>query len=524
MAHAPTSLVARVRASEPGLALCAAIALAWCAAGFAVSAWTEFNLQDEAFVWYGTLRVLEGELPLRDFRSYDPGRYFWSAAWSALFGEGLIAQRASQWSFAVLGITAGLLVVRRATSSAWWLAAAGGLLAAWMPPPWKIFEASFALVAMLASVRLIERPTARRIVIAGVVAGLAAFFGRNLGVYAAVGLGASTLFAVWKRDAALVKSGATFCAGIVIGYAPMLALTVFASGYREAFVDSIAFYLRQNALNAEMPFPWPWAERFANRKPAGVVFAVSRSAFFTLPIVAYALFGVRAALARKEDVVKLAPLAGIACVGGAWFHHASVRSDLSHLAQSFHPFLVGALCLPLVVAPARAALVRAGACSLLALLSILPLERSLPFVARFTAGPSETHVPLDVAGARIHFPPDRAYSIGALVACVRDNVPDEAPFFASAHFLGLYLLLDRRAPTWDIYPAWAADEREQDRMLADLEGIDWAVLDSKPIGNDPRMRLPVSHPRVWAMLQRDFERIAAPGATETFFLLRRRER
>lgn len=524
MADARTSLAARVRASEPRLALCAAIALAWCAAGFAVSAWTEFNLQDEAFVWYGTLRVLEGDLPLRDFRSYDPGRYFWSAAWSALFGEGLIAQRASQWFFAVLGITAGLLVVRRATSSAWWLAAAGGLLAAWMPPPWKIFEASFALVATLASVRLIERPTARRVLIAGAVAGLAAFFGRNLGVYATAGLGASMLLAVWKRDAPFVKSCATFSAGVVIGYAPMLALTVFASGYREAFVDSIAFYLRQNALNAEIPFPWPWTERFANRKPAGIVFAVSRSALFTLPIVAYALFGLRAALARKEDVVKLAPLVAVACVGGAWFHHASVRSDLSHLAQSFHPFLVGALCLPLVVAPTRAALVRTSACAFIALLSIVPLARSLPFVVRFSAEPNETHVPLDVAGARIHFPPDRAHSIGALVACVRSNVPEDVPFFASAHFLGLYLLLDRRAPTWDIYPAWAADEREQERMLEDLARVDWAVLDSTPIGNDPRMRLPVSHPRVWAMLQRDFVRVAVPGASETFFLLRRRAR
>lgn len=522
MSSERTSLAARVRATEPHLALCVLIALAWCGALFAASAWTEFSLQDEAFVWYGTLRVLDGELPLRDFRSYDPGRYFWSAAWSTVFGEGLIAQRASQWFFAAFGITAGLLVVRRTLSNVWLLVAAGGLLAVWMPPPWKVFEASFALVATLAATRLVERPSTRRIVAAGVVAGLAAFFGRNLGVYAVLGLGATTLFAVCKRDAPFVKSCAVFCAGIAIGYAPMLALTAFASGYREAFVDSIAFYLRQNALNAEMPFPWPWTERFAGRKPSGVVFAVSRSALFTLPLVAYALFALRAVLARKDEVARLAPLVAAACVGGAWFHHASVRSDLSHLAQSFHPFLAGVLCLPLAFATARATLVRAGAWSLLAALSILPLSFSLPFVVRWTA--EAPYVPLEVAGARIAFPPERARSIGSLVACLRRNVPDDASFFASAHFLGLYPLLGRRAPTWDIYPAWAADEREQERMLAELASVDWAVIDGTPIGNDPRMRLSVSHPRVWTMFQREFERVPVPGGPESLFLLRRRAR
>lgn len=524
MASERTHFVSRVLASEPHLAPCAWIAFAWGAVLFVASAWTEFNLQDEAFVWYGTLRVLEGELPLRDFRSYDPGRYFWSAAWSAVFGEGLIAQRASQWCFASFGITAGLLVVRRTLSSSWWLVAAGGLLALWMPPPWKLFEASFALVATLCAVRLVELPSVRRVLVAGAVAGLAAFFGRNLGVYAVAGLGATVLYCAWKRDAPFQKSCAVFAAGVVVGYAPMLALIAFASGYREAFVDSIAFYLRQSSLNAEMPFPWPWDERFSGRKPSGVVFVASRSALFTLPVVAYALFALRALTARKDDAARLAPFAAVAFVGGAWFHHASVRSDLSHLAQSFHPFLVGVLCSPLAFAHARATLVRASAWTLLALLSILPLARSLPFVVRFTADASEKHVALDVAGTPIHFPPDRAHSIGSLVACVRRHVPEGAPFFASAHFLGLYPLFDRRAPTWDIYPAWAADDREQERMIGDLARVDWAVLDGTPIGNDPRMRLSISHPRVWAMLQREFERVPVPGASESFFLLRRRAR
>src|SRR5690606_33491228 len=126
------------------------------------------------------------ELPLRDFRAYDPGRYFWCAGWMSLFGDGLVAVRGAGWAFAALGTTAGLLVASRTTRNVAWLAIAGAVLVAWMSPPWKLYEPALALMVAWIAVRLVESPTRGRRIAAGLAVGLAGFFGRNLGVYAGV--------------------------------------------------------------------------------------------------------------------------------------------------------------------------------------------------------------------------------------------------------------------------------------------------------------------------------------------------
>jgi hypothetical protein len=514
--------LARFRSSEPALVRCIATAFTLATAMFLLQGRVGINLQDEAFLWYGSIRTHAGDLPLRDFRAYDPGRYLWCAGFATILGDGLVAVRAANWAFAGLGLAAGLLVAGRASRAWVWLVGAGVVLVAWMHPPWKPYESAVAMLVAWSFVRLVECPTSGRRVAAGVAVGLAAFFGRNLGVYAGVALLVVTLVSAWKQRAPLVRGLLEIAAGTAAGYAPMLLLVAFADGFRAAFLDSIAFYARQGALNAELPFPFPWRIDFERRAGFAVASALATGTLFLVVPICCAVTLLAGLAARGASFARHAPTFALGALGLAWFHHASVRSDVPHLAQSIHPFLLVVLTSPAAVQGARRGVLLAAAWTALGVATVFGIGGALPFVRRALAPDELAYERVEVRGTELWLSPAESGLVRGLLSAVDAHVRPDETLWVGAQFLGLMPILGRRAPTWDIYPAWAASEAEQDRMLHELENVHWALLDLRPIGGDPRMRLEVSHPRVWAWFLGAFERYPLPRAAESIVLLRRR--
>ena len=232
-----------------------------------------YNIGDEGFLWYGVQRVLAGEVPLRDFMAYDPGRYYWSAALLSLWGqEGIMQLRAVVAIFQALGLAVALCLLDQAnpgTSPARRLAfllVSALILVLWMFPRHKLFDISLSifLVGMLAAV--IRQPDTKRYLLLGIGVGLTAFFGRNHGLYGAFG---SALAIAWLHLGphrtplpALWRTCTAWLGGVVLGFMPLLLMLALVPGFAASFWESIRFLFEHKATNITLPIPWPWRASF----------------------------------------------------------------------------------------------------------------------------------------------------------------------------------------------------------------------------------------------------------------------
>src|SRR5713226_33506 len=234
------------------------LAIALAGVSFAMQGRQGVNLADEGFLWYGVQQTAHGKVPLRDFQSYDPGRYYWSAAGMFLFGKGLVALRFSETVFQVLGLWAGLLAASRLTQNWALLAAVGLMLTLWMFPSHKLFDHTLLLCGIWIAVRLIEEPSTARIFMAGCFVGLCVFFGRNHALYNFLAQAFLLLFLHFKLRPLLSMSYlGMWVAGIMAGLVPVIAMFVGVPGFFASYIKSIQSILH-HGTNLALPLPWPW--------------------------------------------------------------------------------------------------------------------------------------------------------------------------------------------------------------------------------------------------------------------------
>jgi hypothetical protein len=518
----------------------ALLALALTAGAFFAQWRIDFNIADEGFLWYGAIATAHGEVPLRDFQSYDPGRYYWAAGWAPLLGDGILALRCSTAVFAALGLCCGLLAARRALARPWSLALAGILLLLWMFPRHKLFEPAIAMAAVWVGVRLLERPSRGRHFAAGVLAGLAAFFGKNLGLYCLAAMLCLALAAHLGAPAGgdrppAGRRLAAFAAGLLAGLLPLLAMFCIP-GFPAAFVDSCLLFVRLGRTNFPEPFPWPtlalepgldgWDR--AQRLALGLSFLLLAGG--TAAAVAA---GWRRA--RREGRPPALLLAG-GVVSAFFLHHAFARTDPFHLAQSVHPLLLASFALTAAGRPgssgrpAGRTLPRsaAGAALIAASIAFSTLFTALPEAPLFhrlaADRRQEMFVPFDLAGDALYVREHAAHVLDALRFDFSQDVPPGEPVFLATHFAGLYPFLGRHSPVWEIYPIWPGEGERDERMLRELQAhrVRWALIGAYARQGGEELTLAQTHPKVWLYLMQEFDRVPSGELPRRFLLLHKR--
>ena len=498
--------------------------LAFALIGF--SLWLQgdigLNLADEGYLWYGAVHTAAGKVPLKDFQSYDPGRYYWVAAWTYLLGNGIMAVRYSAGIFAAIGLTFGLLAARRAVSSYWQLLLVGVLLLVWIYPRHKFVEPAMAMSAVFFGIRLIEKPSLLRHFSAGAFVGIAAFFGRNHGLYGFLAYTLLILFIFFQEDhGGLIKRYFVFLSGVITGYSPMLIMMLCVPGFLDKLLESITLLFKWGHTNLPLPVPWPWSVDYTSLTLLQGSSKFLTGVFFLLMPV-FLLFSFAGQLIIRENMQKRALLISSTLVGIFYMHYAFSRADFGHLSQGFHPFLLGIISLPSSFGVGGRKTVLPAIIAGILLMTYFTAAMASPYFDRQRA-PEAGFVQVEVLRDNLWLPKRQAQEIDNIKLIVAEKVKPDEGLLIAPHWPAMYSLLNRESPLWEIYFVIPAPEELQLTEILALKkkNVRWAIIGDVRLDGRDDLRFRNTHNLVWQYLMAEFTLVNVHGLPDNYQLLHR---
>src|SRR5690606_31945141 len=106
-------------------------------------------------------------------------------------------------------------------------------LAVWMFPRHKLFDISISIFLIGVLTYLVTNPAPRHYLVAGACVGLIAVFGRNHGVYGALGSLGVIIWLSIKNQSAIgfIRALVLWGTGVVIGFLPVILMTLLIPGF-----------------------------------------------------------------------------------------------------------------------------------------------------------------------------------------------------------------------------------------------------------------------------------------------------
>ncbi|MGH8516023.1 MAG: hypothetical protein ACREUE_01050 [Panacagrimonas sp.] len=461
---------------------------------------------DESYLWYGALRVREGQLPLRDFRSYEPGRYWWVTAFMRVLGPGADSVRIAALAFYVCAQIAALVGLRLAGLDWGAIGLTSLLLTLWADPIYKLFEPGLLLFGFLAAVLLLLDPAPGPALLAGAVVGVAAMFGLNYGFYLGAAISAVALAVIAKAPdldtTAVLLAG---LAGGALGSAPLWIAMLLSREFRVTLYERrVLALLRRGTTNLPLPIPWPWRPvPWAWTKTSAFMRGFGSLSFVALPILGFGSLLWMALSSWTQIQVHAAGLAAAVLLATAQ-HHPFSRADLLHLCQVM-PLL--AICAMAIAGPegSVAALPAALLCAGAVAMSWRGLKRRL-------------------RGGRVKTP----RHVDLVIEAVRDlratHLRADESVLALPQLVFVYPALGLQSPVYDTYCVYPASDVDQARMLGEIErsGVRLAAIEQRALDGRADLLFSGTHPRVWAHLNQMFTPLPPiDSLPEVHFFLRR---
>jgi hypothetical protein len=464
-----------------------------------------FNLWDEGFLWYGAQRVMLGEVPIRDFMAYDPGRYYWSAALMSLWSDnGIMALRDAVAIFQAIGLLVGLVLIAHTVKKQnfFYLLLSALTLVMWMFPRHKLFDISLSIILIGVLAFLVQSPTSRRCFLAGLCVGLVAIFGRNHGMY---GVAASLGVMLWlniKRTEGpgLIKRFVLWAGGVATGYTPMLLMALLFPGFAAAFWESIRFLFEIKTTNLPLPVPWPWLVNF-NLMPLGEAIRGILVGLFFIATIVFGVLSIVWVVWQKTQNKQISPmLVAASFLSLPYAHYAYSRADVGHLAQGIFPLLIGCLVL-LATQPTKIKW------PLAIMLCTASLWVTHVFHPGWQCRINKQWVNVEISGSDLQVDPSTANDIVLLRNLTDHYAPDGQSFITTPFWPGAYAMLERKSPMWEIYALFprsqAFEQAEIERIKTANPGF--ALVFDLPLDGRDELRFRNTHPLLNQYILDNFE-------------------
>lgn len=478
---------------------------------------------DEGFLWYGSERTLAGEVPLRDFQSYFPGRYYWTAAWMKIFGTGILNLRTFNAIFQCLGLIMGLMVAKRVLSSRTELCLMGILLAVWMFPRHKLFEPSLAMAAIYFAVLILEEASVRRVFVGGLFCGIAAFFGKNHGLYcAAAFVSLIVVIRIKNPTVSFPKLLMAWLLGTVLGFSPVIFMIIVIPGFFDAFIDSI-FVNFKYGTNLTLPVPWPWVVFSYAVKMMEVHFFIGLNqlfgalCFLFMPIfylstIAAALIS-NAAFLRRTSVLVASSVLGI-----FYMHHAFSRADIGHLAQAIHPFLIGLVAIPHAYQFENNRILRILVVFFMCAAILSGLSGHEYYQNLRVRNTAHEFQWCRIRSDSLLIDPQQALIVDALGTIIRHDSDAEEDFCSFPLFPSFYSILNKKSPIWELFLTLPPVDDRQQKIIKRLEEkrVKTTLIIDHALDGRDELRFCNSHPLIWEYVVKEHERLSTGALPENY--------
>jgi hypothetical protein len=472
--------------------------------------WKGFSLQDEGFLWYGAQSVMLGDVPIRDFKAYDPGRYYWSAMLMSLFGDnGIVSLRVAVSVFQALGLFVGLLLIAKSAPSKkninyLFLLIATITLVLWMYPRHKLFDISISIFLVGILTYLVQKPIPRHYYLVGLGVGAVAVFGRNHGIYGAAGSLGVILWLGFKRKSELsfFRGVLLWSAGVVSGYTPIVLMVIAIPGFGTAFWESISFIFERKTTNLPLPIPWPWTVQTSALSFLGSAQKLLVGTFFLGSLVFGILSILWVVIQRIREKPVPAPFVASAFLMLPYAHYSFSRADINHLAQGIFPLLIACF----VLLAATRFKVKWPAAITLCSMSVLTM---LPSHPGWHCRNDNKCVEVTVSGNDLKVHSSTASDIELLRKLASQYAENGRSFIATPQWPGAYPLLNQRSPMWDIYALFPRSEAFQKKEIERIKASDPGFAFVLDLARDGReeLRFKNTHPLIYEYIQDNFDQI-----------------